>query len=72
MYTARDALAIIGANALLARGNIEQRRIKLGAKCYGEGFAEPFEAGRRGGVFEGNYNERATDNRVRSGAKRND
>ena len=45
MNSGRNALAIIGAEALVAAGYVQNWRIELLVEGFGEGFAEPFEAG---------------------------
>jgi hypothetical protein len=55
MHAGRNALAIIGAEPVVAAGYVQDRRIELLVKCFRERLAQPFQAGGRRKIFEGNY-----------------
>ncbi len=57
MNAGGETLAIVGAEALVAAGDVEDRRIQLLVEGFGEGFADPFETGRRRVVFEGDHDQ---------------
>ena len=61
MHARRDALAIVGAQPLVAAGNVENRRIELPAEGCWKRFAEPFQSGRGRSILEGNHDQGAAD-----------
>src|SRR5258708_36990305 len=61
MNAGRNALAIIGAEALVAAGYIEKRGIELLVEGFREGFAEPFQARGWRSILEGNDDHGAAD-----------
>ena len=55
MNPRRNALAIIGAQALVTASNIQNRRIELLVEGFWKGFTEPFQVWRRRSILEGNH-----------------
>jgi hypothetical protein len=68
MNSGGNTLPIIGSESLLATGDVEHRRIKLLVESFGKRFAEPFQAGRRGRIFEWNHDHGLADNRATGGS----
>src|ERR1700676_4767070 len=61
MNSGRNALAIVGAEALVTAGYVENGRIELLVEGFGEGFAEPFQAGGWRSIFKGNHDHGTAD-----------
>jgi hypothetical protein len=61
MNAGRNALAIIGAEALVTAGYVQNRRVELLVEDFGEGFAEPFQARGWRSILKGNHDHGAAD-----------
>ena len=61
MNAGRNALAIVGAEPLVAAGDVENGRIELLVEGFGKRFAEPFQTRSRRSILEGNHDQGVAD-----------
>ena len=61
MNASRNALAIVGSQAFVTAGYVQNRRIELLMEGFWKRLAKPFQARRGRSIFEGNYDHGVAD-----------